>query len=491
MNSGTVEVIYLTTAYVVPPTMAIRCRGIYATALTAVLLEAGKAVVQASEPIEERFDEEFPTEPAQCTVQTTSDRQGVEVSGDPAVVESVVESLDIARDTVTFADPAPVGSVFVGEVTATKGGGALVALPAGTEGYLPFETVDGYVDIGDTLVVQVRRPEPPWTDAAPELGTAIKVPGSIVTLERGSPEPTAFGSGDHARELVRMTDLLDVSLPDDWGVHWHRGALDADMDTKTAAIEEQLTVASEIEEALADDHGDGPVPRAVAPVRSTQWVWFGRESRFALDSIRDQVTTTMTGHHRIKAGAEAASSAVDFVEAVCTEPRDEFPFEVCTRQFGPRTGDSLSLVHGKPNGDRYTLGTGDVVDIDSSGTVTIKRTIQSSGTYDGLGTPRQPGDIAITKLTEGRWWYPTVYRSNDGADRGTYVNVCTPVEVFPDAAIYMDLHVDVLKQPDGEVSVVDEDELQAAQAAGKVSEPLASQARSVANRVRDALEPDG
>jgi predicted RNA-binding protein associated with RNAse of E/G family len=111
----------------------------------------------------------------------------------------------------------------------------------------------------------------------------------------------------------------------------------------------------------------------------------------------------------------------------------------------------------------------------------------SRGTYDALGTERRPGDVAVTKLTEGKWWYPTVYRSADGESRGTYVNVCTPVEVFPEAVRYVDLHVDVVKRPDGTVERVDDDELDAAVEAGEVPEPLAERARQVADAVENAL----
>ena len=95
--------------------------------------------------------------------------------------------------------------------------------------------------------------------------------------------------------------------------------------------------------------------------------------------------------------------------------------------------------------------------------------------------------MAVTKFVEGRWWYATVYRGDDGTRRGTYVNVCTPVEVFPDAVRYVDLHVDVVKGPDAEVRRVDDDELDAAVAAGDISEPLAEQARAVAAKLEEAL----
>jgi Ribonuclease G/E len=124
---------------------------------------------------------------------------------------------------------------------------------------------------------------------------------------------------------------------------------------------------------------------------------------------------------------------------------------------------------------------------ESDGSVTVRRDISGGGTYDALGTERRDGDEAITKFEEGRWWYPTVYRGADGTKRGTYVNVCTPVEVFPDEVRYVDLHVDVVEGPDGAVERVDDDELDAAVSAGDVPEPLAEKARGVADALERAL----
>ncbi len=55
--------------------MTVRVRGIYATALTQLLREADHEVVQASGPIEDRFDGEFADERAAVTVVTTDDQQ--------------------------------------------------------------------------------------------------------------------------------------------------------------------------------------------------------------------------------------------------------------------------------------------------------------------------------------------------------------------------------------------------------------------------------
>jgi len=59
--------------------------------------------------------------------------------------------------------------------------------------------------------------------------------------------------------------------------------------------------------------------------------------------------------------------------------------------------------------------------------------------------------------------------------------------VFPDAARYVDLHVDVVKRADGTIERLDDDELRDAEATGDVPEPLAEKARSVASALENAL----
>jgi len=131
----------------------------------------------------------------------------------------------------------------------------------------------------------------------------------------------------------------------------------------------------------------------------------------------------------------------------------------------------VDIAHGKPDGRLFTLGEAAVDAVEADGTVTLRREMTPGGQYDGLGVERQAGDVAVTKVTEGRWWYPTTYEGSDGERRGTYVNVCTPVEVFPGEIRYVDLHVDVVKHADGTVERVDDDELDAAVDAGHVPEP--------------------
>jgi hypothetical protein len=502
--------------------MRARVRGIYTTALTQRLLDDGHDVVQASPPIRERFDEAFGFAPADVAVDTTRNRQGVGVHGPSEAVATARDAFTaVGIDALSWRDSAPLGAVFFAPVTDALGSGAVVDLGA-REGFLPYDRADDYVDEGDVRRVQVVDPVPPWGDDRPEVTEALRVDTGLVVLDRSRSGVSANVRGDRATELVRTTELLQPDVPDGWGVRWQRAAADADMSALGDALADASEQARALDALPAGDPDDAPTrldgtpdadPGGDEPTEydadaadgvdehdaerldaTTTWVWFGRESRFGLDADRRLVATTMPGHHRVKAGSASASDAVDFAEGVfehATEGDwgDDLPFPAVAAAFGPREDGTLTIEHGKPEGRKFTLGRGRIVDLDvDAGRLTLEREMTGGGTYDALGTPREDGDVAVTKLTEGKWWYPTVYRSDDGETKGTYVNVCTPVELFPDGARYVDLHVDVVKHADGTVERVDDDELDAAVDAGYVPPALADRARTVATSVERALD---
>ncbi|MDG5778792.1 DUF402 domain-containing protein [Haloarculaceae archaeon H-GB2-1] len=460
--------------------MTVRIRGIYTTALTHLLTEAGVEVVQASPAIQDRFDGDFSVAPERATVETVADRQGVGVSGEPDAVETVLDEVtDLGVDTFVWRDPAPEGGIFDGEVTETLGGGALLDLGEAT-GYLRYGKTDDRIEEGDRLRVQVTDPAAPWERERPSLDTSLSVGGGLLTLARG-------GSGSRSRQ-PEMAEILPTDPPEGWRPVWSGRADDAGLDALDDALSRGVERAEAVDDALGSAPDEPGEPGAIVDAQTTAWVWFGRESRFALDEARRAVTTTMAGHHRTKAANESASAAVDLVEALHPDADAEFPFAAVTRQFGPTAGDSVGIGHGKPDGRLIELGDGHVVERDpEKERITVEREMSPGGTYDALGTDREAGDVAVTKFTEGKWWYPTTYRDADGNAKGTYVNICTPVEVFPETVRYVDLHVDVVKHADGTVERVDDDELDAAVEAGYITDALAEKARSVAGAVANAL----
>ncbi|MFP4531042.1 MAG: DUF402 domain-containing protein, partial [Halodesulfurarchaeum sp.] len=469
----------------------VRIRGIYATALTEWLRADGDfTIVDPSPPIESRFETDFASGDPAVAVETTADRLGLAVVGEPEATAAVTTRLaDVGIDVFAWDDPLPEGAILDGTVEEIERRGVVLDLD-GTAGYLPDRATDREIAAGERIRVQIRDAAPPWADSRPQLDTTIRAPGGLATLVRGVEATVAdTPPGSDGRELARTTEILPVTIPSRWGVAWNRGAVEADMETLEAALARVVDLAHDIDGALGERDSpvtdDSAAPETtgdpvVARPRSTTWVRFGRASRFAMDDLRADVTETIPGHHRIKAGGEDAAPAVDFVEALGTAPA-EFPFGAVTEAFGPAVGDSVRIVHAKPDGEEFSLGRGTVTDRTvPKARVSVERELSSSGTYDGIGTDREPGDTATTRFAEGRWWYPTVYRGEEGESKGTYVNVATPIEIFPTEIRYVDLYVDVVKRPDGEVEIVDRDELDAAQEAGHVPGPVAGRAISVA-----------
>jgi len=201
-------------------THAVRVRGIYATALTRAFRDAdGLCVVQASPPIERRFDDPFPVGPVDVVVETTDDRQGIGVTGAGRAVERAVGTArEAGRDALAWRDSTPRGAVFAGEIVETPRSGAIVDLDDG-EGFLPYSKTSRHVETGDRLRVQVREVVPPWTDARPVLDTTLRVESGLGSLVRGG---TPDGGGPE------LADLLPTDPPEGWAVEWGRAADEAD-----------------------------------------------------------------------------------------------------------------------------------------------------------------------------------------------------------------------------------------------------------------------
>jgi len=452
----------------------VKVRGVYTTAATRLLLDAGYEVVEPSDAIRDRFDASFGGEGEvfpDVEVRNSDDYLGLYVVGEGT--KEVAETLAAGVDSFVF-DAVPVGATRDATVEEEASSGAFVRFGDG-RGFLPYSKVDDHVEEGDELRVTVVEEAAPWSDGSPVVAAGERVGNELVTLVRGkSGSRVEGGSKEDATQLSRTAATVGAEPPSGWGVVYSREALDADMNKLADAMNDAAERASE---GSDDDEA--------------AWIWLGRDGRAAYDEARAEEVTTVPGHHRLKATSKAASSGVDIAEALLddTDPTDDPPFNVVARRFGPQEGDQIEIVHGKPDGRYPSLGHGEVVSADADEdemVVVVERRITSSGTYDALGVEREDGDVARTRFEEEGRAYATVYESAGGEKKGTYVNVCTPLEIFPDAVRYTDLYVDVV-EVDGEARVVDEDELEDAVDEGIVPKEVAKRARGVADRIEEEL----
>ncbi len=187
---------------------------------------------------------------------------------------------------------------------------------------------------------------------------------------------------------------------------------------------------------------------------------FPGHSKSRLDEIRGSVTPTIRGHHLYKACGDNLSSAVDMAESLLTDcvPRDQVEsiFAKTIASGLPFEGSLVEIEHVKLNGSQLSLGVATIERFDKDkDLLVLRRRFKEKGMYDGLRIEKRPGDYAITNAKLGEWFLVTRYFSREGDLKGTYVNLNTPIELYPDRLRYVDMEVDICIWADGRIGVLD------------------------------------
>jgi len=219
-------------------------------------------------------------------------------------------------------------------------------------------------------------------------------------------------------------------------------------------------------------------------------VEFPALSKRKLDEFRGCVAPTLEEHHYYKACGMQVSSALDMAEKMlekgCSLKEVKNLFKQTVEREFPVVGSAIGIEHVKLDGKVFHLGEAliEAFDRDQS-LLRLTRVFESKGVYDGLGTQKEPGDRAVTEAKVGDWHFKTQYFSSEGRYKGTYVNLNTPIELYPRGIRYVDLEVDICIWPNGTVRKLDEEKLERAAEEGVVTERLV---RIVKEKLRELTE---
>jgi len=221
-------------------------------------------------------------------------------------------------------------------------------------------------------------------------------------------------------------------------------------------------------------------------------VEFPSLSKERLDEIRATVTPTVTRHHYYKACGGIISSMVDMAERMIEEgcPRGEVEallMESIRSRF-PREGSRIRMEHVKINGQTFNLGIAKIVKFNGkNGRMILLRRFFKKGVYDGLKIQKEEGDYAITEVRIGDLSFKTRYFSRNGEYKGTYININTPVELYPTKIRYVDLEADICIWPNGEIRRIDLEKLEEAAACRLISERLVEIANKEIEKIMSSL----
>jgi hypothetical protein len=159
------------------------------------------------------------------------------------------------------------------------------------------------------------------------------------------------------------------------------------------------------------------------------------------------------------------------------------------RPDGLVPGAPVSILHAKP-WKRTISMRGTIVSWDGD-LLTVERAFSAGGQYDSLNVPKLAGDWGTIEVRRGAWVLRRAYYRRDGTLIGELFNIQTPAEIDDRGVRYVDLEVDVVRMPGGDVRVVDEDDLDAAVRIGGIRPDTAERARAVAYRLAEILRENG
>jgi protein associated with RNAse G/E len=233
--------------------------------------------------------------------------------------------------------------------------------------------------------------------------------------------------------------------------------------------------------------------RAIDAHHAVIEVEFPYLSKSHLDQLRGRVVPTLSNHHRLRI---IASEYVDRVEKEKLvrrpEKRETLSQDVEERLIWEAysVGKELQIDHVKLDGRVISLSEGELLQMDpGEKRLLLKRTrFKGRGKYDGLNIQKEAGDYAITQVKQGDWFYMHNYFRRDGQLIGTYYNINTLVEFYPDRLRYVDLEIDVVCWPDGKIQIIDKEGLNRHWQVGYLSKALKEKAESTANEVKAAAK---
>jgi len=432
--------------------------------------------------VRERFRLKEKSESPDLEVYDRYDRQGVQALGTHESINAFNSILQSCLDDVIIRKwRATTDGVYKGLVRGLDPETNLFLIDIGSAvGRIAEEEI--YDPNLKQIVVQVERrsigtKEPLLTTRISVIGKyAILIPENKVKVSRKIRDQET---------RARLYQLGKELTPPNWGILWRTASADQPPDV----LKNEVASLAEKGKAIMRKAEEVEAPAILWEGSHGVDVEFPALSKKKLDEVRGSVTPTIDGHHYYKACGGNVSSAIDMAEKLLEKgsPRKEVEslLEQTIMAEYPALGSVMSIEHVKLDGKVFHLGKALIEAFNSHESLIIfRRVFEKKGIYDGLRTEKEPGDYAVTEAKMGEWHFKTEYFSKDGRYKGTYINLNTPIELYPDGIRYVDLEVDVCVWPNGRVEKLDEDKLKEAAAEGMITQKLV---RMVEEKLREIM----
>ncbi|MEM1644506.1 MAG: DUF402 domain-containing protein [Ignisphaera sp.] len=434
-----------------------RVRGPYATALAKIIIDSGYSLSDLSDKLAQRFSlHPRKEEPPHATIKVSDEDPNILVI--VGMREAVINLLNTLVSKVPFVGfeynkYGPYTSIVV-EIKGVKSGYCIAEFNDYTV------IIHGYPRCveGSKVVVHIVKPAMQYNRTAVAYPGIAVIKDTVVLLDDGMGK-VIFS--EHIRDLERKSMLRTLSANitrQGYSIRWRSSARAATLEKIAKDLEEAL---NDVEKFKLSSYNAGDV---VVEGESIAFVTLTRGSKEYLDEVRNSVTPTMPGHHFMRTCGKLTELA-DLADRMSRYiDRNQFYKALRYALADSMLGKHITIIHRKATNEKIDLGPMEVVDVVDDmhlGKVIIgKRVIKGEGVYDGLGTPKERGDIAFTLIPIDAWFIIHRYVRASGEEKGIYVNINTPPEICLENRVisYLDLYVDLV-YVDNKIEVIDRDEL--------------------------------
>jgi Ribonuclease G/E len=450
--------------------LKVRIRGIYSTALTKLLGERGFDIASPTKIINQRTGTEENNDSADVLIYDKEDMNGVTISGIGA--DRIVNELrniffDIATRKIEN------GTIYVGKIkkidNETKN--IIIDLGNNDEGILSLHNYWGFLRENEKILVQVKG----IIKGIKLLSTKLRLFGNnLILIKDGFTKISKhIRTIEEQQRLRRLGENLKLN---EWGILWKalaEGKPDAELIDEIKKLETE-------EKQIKEKFDNSAEPCLLKEGFCTYFVEFSAISKQQMDKIRNDTTHTIVGHHFLKSGGYTLltefAEAFDGIDNNIVVDR----LNKVLRNAGPRSQASYEIIHKKPGGKDIIMK--GIVEKADENEIVIKRRLTEGKRLDGLGGQINEGDYAITKFKPNDWKVIHKYFDANGYPKGVYININTPVEVYPNFARYTDLEVDVIEKDDKR-EIIDLEKLDRTVKEGLIKKELADKAIEIANQI--------
>ena len=467
--------------------IALRIRGLYATALTQLFRQSEAwEIVQPDEDVRSRIDYAWRMDSPDVAIEDEPNEQGQrDVLRLTGSADAVGETLSLLQqecfDIITRQNQSEVGALYIGLVGIVSRASrqAVVYMGEGHVGILPLRYEDQNLHIGSYIPVRIDD-SAQVRGSRPQLSKVLTIPGQYAVLTAARTVRLSKQITD-TQQRDRLQHLGAAQATGDWGIIWRTAAQNTPDEVLVQEVQRLVLEAQALQVRLQNATAVGRVRGGDIALH----VLMPGHAKAVCDTLRAQLMPTLPGHHKYKARGDVYSATVDALEK-------ELPADV----LRSRTANLsvLSSINAMQQPIRSTLrilrhdlaghvrDQGEVqrvADDLQAGWVEVRRSLQHTSHYPhGLHIDQTPGDYAVTRFHESSWSYVTHFYTRDHQWQGDYAACTTPIAVFSDQIHLVDLCVAVLRTPQQPPEIVGLDALQRQQEQGTVSAALVQKAQA-------------